>query len=121
MPEPVMESFHFIEVSVTESGGIFRFSDKLPAKAALCCGVLLSADTHHATGALATVSVVFNSGKGQSLNQVLHSPADVKTKTQALLIAQPLDENSVVSGYVKDLGNAPAFPYTLKIYFQLNQ
>jgi len=106
-------------VTITASGVIARFVDKLTAKAKYCSGVFLSANTHHDTKALANVSVSFNSGQGQVLNQMLVVRDSIK-KAEPLIVMQPCEENAVVKGYVKDFGNAPAYPYTIKIYFKLN-
>ncbi len=114
-----MHSFHFTEVIVPSSGEIVRYFDKLPAKASLCCGVNISADTHHDTQALAMVAVSFNGGKDQAILEVLKVKSTPQSKSLALNIIQPLDDNTSVMGYVKDLGFAPAYPYTVKIYYTL--
>jgi hypothetical protein len=110
--------FHFTSVSVTASGQIVRFTDKLPAKAKYCSGVFMSANTHHHTKALANVSVVFNAGSGQTINQML-TVKDSSKKAEPLIVMQPLDENATVKGFVKDYGNAAAYPYVVKIYYKL--
>jgi len=115
-----MVSLHFTNVTVSNPGQIVRYKDKLPAKAVLCGGITFSADFHNATKALAIVAVSFNGGKDQAITGVLQQPsAAPQAKTMPLLIVQPLDANTTVQGYVKDLGNA-AYPYNVKIYYTLN-
>jgi hypothetical protein len=111
--------FHHTSIVISASGDIVRFSDKLPGKAKTCQGVYLSADTHHATKALANVSVSFNEGKEQVINQVLTVKSTMATRADMLNIMQPIEGNERVKGFVKDLGNASAYPYTVKVYYQL--
>ena len=113
-----MSSFHLTSISIPASGEIVRFSDKLPGDAKICQGVYLSADTHHDTKALANVAVTFNEGKDQTINQVLTVKSSPR-RADPLAIIQPLENNARVKGFVKDLGNASAYPYTVKIYYQL--
>jgi hypothetical protein len=114
-----MTFFHHTTIIVTASGEIVRFSDKLPGKAKICQGVYLSADTHHATKALANVSLSFNEGKEQVINQVLTVKTDMATRAGMLNIMQKIEGNERIKGFVKDLGNAMAYPYTVKVYYQL--
>ncbi len=114
-----MVSMHFTKVTVKTSGEIVRYKDKLPAKAVLCGGITLSADTHNDAKALAIVAVSFNGGKDQAITSVLQVMTNPLAKTMPLMIVQPLDANTTVQGYVKDLGNA-AYPYNVKIYYTLN-
>ncbi|MEI7726481.1 MAG: hypothetical protein WCK09_15335 [Bacteroidota bacterium] len=111
--------FHHTTIVVPASGDIVRFSDKLPGKAKICQGVYLSADTHHATKALANVSLSFNEGKEQVINQVLTVKSTMATRADMLNIMQSIDSNQRLKGFIKDLGNAPAYPYTVKVYYQL--
>ena len=117
-----MKSIHLLSVTIPASGRIIPLRDKLPARAALCCGVNMSATTHHDTLALAQVSVSFNGGqKNQTIKLPLVVKSTLATKSHPLQLLQPLDENTCVSGYVHDGGVASAYPYTVNIYFTLNQ
>ena len=113
-----MTFFYFTTIIVPASGEIVRFSDKLPGKAKLCQGVYLSANTHHATRSLANVSLSFNEGKSQVINQSLTVRQNI-TRANPLAIIQPVEENARIKGFVKDLGCASAYPYTVKVYYQL--
>jgi len=109
---------HHTSILIGASGDLVRFSDKLPGKAKVCQGVYLSANAHNHTKALANVSVSFNEGKDQVVNAVLIEK-DAPRRADFLNILQQINENQRVKGYVKDLGNASAYPYTVKIYYQL--
>ena len=114
-----MKSIHFTRITIPY-GGIHRFADKLPAKAAVCCGIHMSATTHHATQALAQVAVSFNGGKDMTINEQLVVKPHLATKSYPLVISQPLDANTKVTGYVNDYGLAPAYPYDVMVYYTLN-
>jgi hypothetical protein len=113
-----MTFFHFTTVIISVAGEIVRFSDKLPGKAKVCQGVSFSANTHHATKSLAQVSVSFNEGKEQVINHTL-TVRPTETRADMLAIIQPVEENARIKGFVKDLSNASAYPYTVKVYYQL--
>lgn len=114
-----MDFFHFIKVTVSNSGGIFKFSGKLPAKAYLCCGLFASADTSVTEKSLAGIAVNFNSGKGMTVNSIVDVPLSVSKKSYPLIIQQSLENNMEVTGYVHDHQNSLSYPYEMKIYFHL--
>lgn len=113
-----MAYLHHISVTIATSGEIARFIGKLPAKAAICCGIYVSANTHHASHSLSQACINFNGDKDQVINLDIRVNSLPK-KTEVLSIFQHLTPNASIQGYVKDFGVAPAYPYTVKIYFKI--
>ena len=116
-----MKFVHHTSVTISQSGDVVTFRDKLPGRAKRLTGIFLSANTNHATKALANVGVNFNGGRSLITNQLLRIPAsDPVRKSYHFQVNQDIKQNSSVNGYIEDLGNASAFPYTVKIYYQLS-
>ncbi len=113
-----MAYLHHISIAIPTSGEIVRFVGKLPAKAAICHGIYVSANTHHATHALAQACINFNGDKDQVINLDVRVNS-IPRMADLLTILQRLTPNASISGYVKDFGVSPAYPYHVKVYFKI--
>ena len=115
-----MVFFHVTTISITSSSGLTNFTDKLPGKAKRIVGIILTSTATHATLAICQVGISMNGGKEYPVNQAVAShTSDPVTKTYPIRMNIPHDRNSIVSGYVEDLGSALTYPYTVKISFML--
>lgn len=117
-----MKFFHYTSVTISTSADVVTFRDKFPGRAARLLGVFFSANTHHATAALANISVGINGGNEMVVNQTLRVPnTDPTNKSQFLPVCKKIEPNGSISGHVEDYGNAPSYPYVAKIYFELEE
>ncbi len=115
-----MVFFHVTTISVTTSGGLTNFTDKLPGRAKRITGVMLSASATHNTQAICQVGISINGGKEYPINQLITSRStDPLTKSYPLRFNIQHDRNSLITGYIEDLGPALSYPYTVKITFML--
>jgi len=110
-------------VTIKESGYIGRFSMKVTGDVTSILGITAHASLHDDTLSLAEICVMFNSGADGPIqfDLVQPDPASQKNRSlDSLSLSQPIKQNAPIEGYVKDLGNASAYPYTVTIYFQVN-
>ena len=110
-----------IQVKVEESGRIGRFFTKLAGDVHHIIGIWAGASTHHATLTLAEVCATFNGKMGGAIHFDLEQiDPTYQSKRAMLSLSQSVAPNLPIEGYVKDLGNAPSYPYTVTIYLQIN-
>jgi len=115
-----MKFLHFTSVSIPASGDIVSFQDKLPGKARKVISMIFSANAHHNTKALCNVGLTFNGGRNQEINQAIkEKDTGPQTKSHPILVFVSLEQNANVTGYIEDFGNASAYPYTVKVYYEL--
>jgi len=112
--------FHLTAITITTSGGLTNFSDKLPGKARRIVGIILTSSAVHATKAICQIGISMNGGKEYPVNQIIssHNNDPVK-KTYPLRFDIKHDRNSITTGYVEDFGQATSYPYVVKINFML--
>ena len=115
-----MVFFHLTTVAISSRYCLTNFTDKLPGKAKRIVGIILSTGATHDTKAICQVGISLNGGKQYPINQAIVSHrTDPFTKTFPLRMNILHDRNSLVNGYVEDLGSANIYPYNVKISFML--
>ncbi len=110
------------EVSVSAPDQLRDFEIKLPGNISHVIGYHLGATISHASKPLATVGISFNGGRENTIDQdvVVHNTTR-RRRRHILSQYQQIVKNSYHTGYVKDLGNAASYPYSVKIYLHVTR
>jgi len=112
--------FSIASVIVPRAGAIVHVHHRLPGDAGRCLSVGFTASKVSADKALAAAGISFNGGKDKTINQFVFNKGSFTRPYEGISVNQKLIQGTDVLGYVEDLSAGVVYPYTVKIYFELN-
>jgi len=113
-----MRTYSTKSITIPASGSIVQISHKLPGDAIKCTGLAVGCSATNATKALAMVGFGLNNGKDATFTKLVYNKGGKESRMPKAFDPQCDVMPLYATGYVQDLGNASAYPYTVYIHFE---